>query len=435
MLRQGQVVILCVMALLTLGVIMVNSAVMSVEPVEVTAPGPAGPDDAGYGTILRSIILSRWTAYAALALVAMAGASMMPVRRMAAWGGATLRVGDPVAERRATQQQGREWRVLAIGVAGLLVLLSMTYWPGLGREVNGAHRWFFVPVPAVGHVSVQPSEIAKWGLVGLIAWYAAARGPARMAGFWRGLGPGLLAAAMVAGAVAHEDLGTGVLIGAVACLVMLASGARLWQFLMFTPAAAAGFAVLVATNPYRIQRLATFLDPHRDPLGSGYHMIQSMAAVAGGEVTGRGLGHGLQKFGYLVEDHTDFLFAVICEELGVAGAAAVVGVFAILLWAGLSIVRREPSPVLKLAGLGVLVTIGLQALINLAVVTGMAPTKGIALPLVSAGGTGWILTAASLGLLVAMDREARAEEEFTTETQRTQREGGVRSVGCHRAQA
>ncbi len=408
MLRQGQVVILCVVALLTVGVVMVNSAVMSVDPVH--ASGPPGADDAGFGSILRSVVLSRWTAYAALALVAMGAASMVPVRQLAAWVGQPERASGH-HESRSGSPERTAWRVLGLGVAGLLVLLSMAYWPGLGREVNGAHRWFFVPVPGVGHVSVQPSEIAKWGLVGLIAWYAAARGPLRMARFWQGLAPGLLAAALVAGAVAHEDLGTGVLIGAAACLVLLAGGARLWQFLMFTPAAAAGFAVLVATNPYRLERLATFLDPYRDPLGSGYHMIQSMAAVAGGEVTGRGLGHGLQKFGYLVEDHTDFLFAVICEELGVAGAAAVVGVFAVLLWAGLSIVRREQAPMLKLVGLGVLATIGLQALINLAVVTGMAPTKGIALPLVSAGGTGWILTAASLGLLVAMDRAAAAVED------------------------
>jgi cell division protein FtsW len=394
MLRPGQVVILCAAALLVLGVVMVNSAVMSVEPVQAAGagPGPADPD-ARFSLILRSIVLSRWTAYAGLAMIALTAVSMLPLRGLAEEAGQS-RDGWAAA------------RVLCIGVAVLLVLLSMSYWPGLGREVNGAHRWFFVPVPGVGHVSVQPSEIAKWGLVVLIAWYAAALGPARLAEV-RGVVPGLLAAALVSGAVAHEDLGTGLLIGSVACLILLAGGARLWHFLALTPVAAAGLGVLVITNPYRIERLATFLDPFKDPLGAGYHMIQSMAAVAGGEVTGRGLGHGLQKFGYLVEDHTDFLFAIICEELGVTGAAFVIAAFAILLWSGLSIVRREPSLVLKLTGLGVLATIGLQAVINLAVVTGLAPTKGIALPLVSAGGTGWILTAASLGLLVAMDREGQ----------------------------
>ncbi|MFM9995337.1 MAG: FtsW/RodA/SpoVE family cell cycle protein [Phycisphaerales bacterium] len=416
MLRPGQVVILCVVALLGLGVVMVNSAVMAVEPVEVTPFGPLAPDDSeGFWTILRSIILSRWTAYAGLAVVTMVGAAMLPVGRLA------QRFAAPRCEGRTASAAPLGWRaaaparVLAIGAGVLLVILSMTYWPGLGREVNGARRWFFVPVPGVGHVSVQPSEIAKWGLIGLLAWYAASRGAAAMSSLTRGLAPALIAAALVAGVVAKEDLGTGVLVGLVACAVLVAAGARLIHFLMLTPVAVAGFIALVITSPYRVRRLATFLDPYQDPQGDGYHMIQSMAAVAGGEGAGRGLGHGLQKFGYLVEDHTDFLFAVICEELGVAGAAAVVGLYALLIWAGASIVARQTQPVLKLIGLGVLATIGLQAVINLAVVTGLAPTKGIALPLLSAGGTGWILTAASLGLLVAMDREAERAPEVSAD--------------------
>lgn len=416
MLRPGQVVILCVVALLGLGVVMVNSAVMAVEPVEVTPFGPLAPDDSeGFWTILRSIILSRWTAYAGLAVVTMVGAAMLPVGRLA------QRFAGQRCEGRAASAAPLGWRsaaparVLAIGAGVLLVILSMTYWPGLGREVNGARRWFFVPVPGVGHVSVQPSEIAKWGLIGLLAWYAASRGAAAMSSFTRGLAPALIAAALVAGVVAKEDLGTGVLVGLVACAVLVAAGAKLIHFLMLTPVAVAGFIALVITSPYRVRRLATFLDPYQDPQGDGYHMIQSMAAVAGGEGAGRGLGHGLQKFGYLVEDHTDFLFAVICEELGVAGAAAVVGLYALLIWAGASIVARQTQPVLKLIGLGVLATIGLQAVINLAVVTGLAPTKGIALPLLSAGGTGWILTAASLGLLVAMDREAERAPEASAD--------------------
>jgi cell division protein FtsW len=179
--------------------------------------------------------------------------------------------------------------------------------------------------------------------------------------------------------------------------------------MMFVPPAAAGFLLLVATSDYRMRRIETFFNPYLDPQGAGYHMIQSMTAVAGGAGFGRGLGHGLQKFGYLPEDTTDFLFAIICEELGIAGAAAVVGLYVLLIWAGLSIIRAQQSALLKLLGLGIVTTVGLQALINLAVVTGLGPTKGIALPLVSAGGTGWILTAASLGLLVAMDRSHASE--------------------------
>ena len=415
MLRPGQMVVVCVVALLTLGVIMVNSAVMAVAPVELNPIGPVDPavDDRSLGALIWSIIASRWTVYMALALIALFATSLLPITRLTDAVCPTPRDGEgaPADEARSAPRS-RPYHVLLVGTAALLVVLSMAYWPGLGREVNGARRWFYVPVPGAGSVSVQPSEIAKWGLVVLMAWYGAmqmATGAIRS--LWTGLIPGLAAAGIVAAGVAHEDLGTGVLIGLVACGVLLAAGARLWHFLLWAPAAVGGFVALVIINPYRIERLTTFLDPYRDPQDSGYHMIQSMAAVAGGEGFGRGLGHGLQKFGYLVEDHTDFLYAVICEELGIAGAAGVLAIFAILLWACASIVRRQERVVLKLVALGVMATIGLQAVINVAVVTGLAPTKGIALPLVSAGGTGWILTAASLGLLVAMDRSRTRPSE------------------------
>jgi cell division protein FtsW len=194
----------------------------------------------------------------------------------------------------------------------------------------------------------------------------------------------------------------------VAAVMLIAAGARLWHFAAMAPLGLAAVAGAIIVSPYRVKRILAFMDPYADPEGTGYHMIQSMVAVANGQVFGRGLGFGLQKFGYLPEDRTDFLFAVICEELGLMGATAVIALYAGLLWAGLAIIRREPNTLLKLAALGVVATVGLQAVINLAVVTGLGPTKGIALPLLSSGGTGWILTAASLGLLVAIDRTQRA---------------------------
>lgn len=190
----------------------------------------------------------------------------------------------------------------------------------------------------------------------------------------------------------------------VAVVMLVAAGARIAHFLALAPIGLAAFAAAVYASPYRLDRILAFLNPYADPEGTGYHMIQSMVAVANGQVFGRGLGFGLQKFGYLPEDRTDFLFAVICEELGLMGAAIVIVLYCGLLWSGHVIIRREHNPLLKLAALGVVLTVGIQAVINLAVVTGMGPTKGIALPMLSSGGTGWILTAASLGLLVALDR-------------------------------
>jgi cell division protein FtsW len=192
-------------------------------------------------------------------------------------------------------------------------------------------------------------------------------------------------------------------------LMMIAGGAKIWHALTVVPAAAVGIAVALVQSPYRMERVRAFLEPYHDPQGVGYHMIQSMAAVSGGGLAGRGLGNSVQKFGYLPEDTTDFIFAIIAEELGVAGSVVVIALYAMLLLLGLSIVWRATDPFLRLLGLGILLTIGLQALINLAVVTGCGPTKGIALPLVSSGGTGWVLTAFSIGLLIAISRSPRDE--------------------------
>jgi cell division protein FtsW len=185
---------------------------------------------------------------------------------------------------------------------------------------------------------------------------------------------------------------------------------------MAVPVMVAGVVAAIITSPYRVKRILAFLDPYDDPKGIGYHTIQSLLAIANGGGFGRGLGHGLQKFGYLPEDRTDFIFAVICEELGVAGAALVMGLFGTLVWTGFTIMQRETNAMLRLVTMGVIATVGTQAVINLLVVTGMAPTKGIALPLLSYGGTGWILTAFSLGLVIAIDRtQARAMPvEMTT---------------------
>lgn len=394
MLRPGQLVMLCALALLTLGVVMVSSAKMSVQPLQPGADPVAAAAESGVTP--RSIIFSRSTAYMCVAVLAMFGASWLPIKPLAARLEGARRLG-----------RWGEGGVLLLGTGVLLVILSSVYWPVVGRSVNGSARWVNLRLP--GLESFQPSEIAKWALIPLVAVYAArlaARPENGLRRFWGGLVPALLAIGAVAGFVVLEDLGTGFLMGAVACLLLLAAGARFWHFAMFVPLAGAGLVAAVIQSPYRLRRITSFLDPFADPMGDGYHMIQSMTTVAGGGPFGRGLGHGLQKFGYLPEDTTDFLFAVICEELGLAGAALVIALYTILLWTSVGIIRRTASPLLKLVGLGVIATVVLQASINLVVVTGMGPTKGIALPLLSSGGTGWILTAAMLGLLVAMDAPA-----------------------------
>jgi cell division protein FtsW len=172
----------------------------------------------------------------------------------------------------------------------------------------------------------------------------------------------------------------------------------------------------IMTNDYRQNRVKAFLNPYQDPEGIGFHTIQSLVAIYNGKGVGTGLGEGIQKRGYLPEDRTDYIFAVICEETGIAGAGLVLALFLGLLWAGMSIARSERDPFLRLWSLGIIATIGMQAVMNLLVVTGLAPAKGIALPFVSYGGTGWILTAFSIGVLVAIDRTRAATETSADES-------------------
>ncbi len=388
---RGSMVFLCTLALLIVGVVMVNSAGMTVTPVP---EGIAGLEAVSPAPRLdtMSIVTSRSSIYLALAMGAFACCAVLPVRRLAG-------VFSPPTHT----PSGYLYAALFIGGLLTLGVLALVYIPSIQREVNYSARW--VALPVVG--SFQPSEFAKWGMIPLLAWYAAAMGP-RLKKFFVGLLPAIAVVGGISGFVVLEDLGTGVLIACALGVLLIAAGARIWHFLMFIPPAALGMFVAISTSPYRVQRILSFLDPFADPRGTGYHMIQSMSTVAGGGGAGRGLGHGIQKFGYLPEDTTDFLFAVICEETGLAGAASIVGIYLLLCWSLVGIVARQPIPVLRFFVVGVLATVMTQAIINLVVVTGLGPTKGIALPLLSSGGTGWVLTAASLGLVCAIDRAGRA---------------------------
>ncbi|MCA9305508.1 MAG: cell division protein FtsW [Phycisphaerales bacterium] len=364
---------LCVLTLLCVGVLAVNSATMSVSD--------------GPGVTLQSIIFSRSSAYMALAVCAMLVASRLPMRRV------------------AEVLVARPW--VGLIIPALLVMLFLPYVPGIAHVVNGSARWIRIPGTSF---TFQPSEFAKWGVPLVLAWHGARRA-AVMHRFKDGLLPGLIIIALIAGLVTKEDLGTGLLIAASATVVLIASGARVAHFAWMIPFGLVGIAGAIITSPYRVRRVVTFIDPYADPDGAGYHVIQSLVAIANGNGYGRGLGFGLQKFGYLPEDETDFIFAIICEEMGIVGALTVMLLYLGVIFAGWSIARRQESLLLKLFAIGVLATFAMQAVMNLMVVTGLAPTKGIALPLLSSGGTGWVLTCASLGVLMAMDRIERPQTE------------------------
>ena len=374
MLRAAHVVQLTAVALLGLGVIMVQSA-----GARVDAP-PGGP---------LAALMSREAIYAVLAIGVMLAASRIDVRQL-------FRQRGPLNPL---------WAVVLLS----LTAVGLTLVPGVGREVNGAVRWLPLGPRAWG-LSFQPSELVKWVMIVTLAWWCARRSGV-MHRFWFGLAPALALLAVACGLIVIEDFGTAALIGGVGGVLLLAGGARWWQLALLAPPALAGAVWAILRNPYRVQRLTAFLDPWAQADGAGYHPIQSMLALAHGGLTGVGLGRGVQKFGYLPEDTTDFIFAIICEELGLAGAALVIGAYLVLLWTGLGIMARCRDTFGRLIALGVMLMLGTQAAINLAVVTVTVPTKGIALPLVSAGGTGWVLTAFSLGLVAALDNAHHFERE------------------------
>ncbi len=289
--------------------------------------------------------------------------------------------------------------VLTVISGALLVLVLI---PGIGAPRNNSWRWL-----QLGPVSFQPSELAKWTLALFLPAYCWWRGEG-IKKFWRGYIPPCLILGGIAGLVGKEDFGTAVLIGAVGLAVLLMGGVRWWHLLVWLPVLAAAFYFLVYQNEYRWPRVQAYLHGEETAQDTAYHARQSIMAVGAGGVWGVGLGKGTIKQGWVPEDTTDFIFAIIGEELGLAGAILVVGLYAVFIVASLLIIYRARDELQRLMAAGVALTIGIQAVMNLMVVTGLAPTKGIALPFVSAGGTGLLITAAATGILVNIGRSQSA---------------------------
>ncbi len=371
MLRPGHVIALIVIALMLFGIVMVNSAGLSVDPDEAISLG--------------AILTSRHAIFALAASACLVAGAFTPVRtlpRLTGWSSPAL------------------WIVL-----GSIAVLIAAHLPVVGYAANGANRWV-----NLGLFRFQASEVAKWGLPVVLAIHGA-RCAGRLRSFRHGFLPPMLITGVICGLIVTADLGTALLVGAVAVGMLLAAGVRRRHVaLTVLPAGAAFITLALIAAPYRLQRITSVWgDPYADAQGSSYHIVQSMAAVSGGGLAGRGLGASVQKYGHLPEDRTDFIYAIICEELGAVGAVLPICLYLGLLIAGRQIIRRAGTVFEQLLAFGILMTVGLQAAINLTVVTGLAPTKGIALPLLSAGGTGWMLTAYSLGLLIAMERAADAD--------------------------
>jgi len=288
---------------------------------------------------------------------------------------------------------------LTLATVALLVVVLI---PGIGERRNGALRWLSIGPSSLG-LGFQPSELGKLAVVVFTAGVCA-RLKSRLEHFWTGVLPVLIFLGVVAGLVGKEDFGTAALLIAVGGGMLIASRAKLWHLAICALPAVPAVAYMALSKAYRVERLMSFMHPEADPGGKGYHQIQSLITIVSGGWWGRGIGGGIQKYGYLPEARSDFIFAVICEELGVVGGSLVIALFATLIWQGRRAMLAAPTEFGRLLALGATLTIGLQAAMNIAVVTVSVPTKGIALPLVSAGGTGVIILSALVGMLINVAR-------------------------------
>ncbi len=356
------------LVLLVLGMVMVYSAsIATAEASRFTGHQP-------------TYFLARQALFLAVGLVAALMAFQVPLR---VW------------------QSAAPW--LFVGGAVLLVLVLI---PGLGREVNGAKRWI-----SLGLLNLQPSEFMKLAAVLYAADYTT-RKSALMHSFKKGLLP-MLAVMLVVGwlLLREPDFGAFVVIASVAMAILFLGGMNGKWFAGLFVLALAGFLVLILSSPYRMQRIFGFMDPWADPFGRGYQLSHALIAFGRGEWFGVGLGASVEKLFYLPEAHTDFLLAVIAEELGLVGVVAVIGMFTWMVLRAFVIGRQAAASeryFSALAAQGIAVWLAVQTLINMGVNMGVLPTKGLTLPLMSFGGSGILANCIALSVLLRIDYENRA---------------------------
>ncbi len=300
----------------------------------------------------------------------------------------------------------RRWTVPLLAVTVLAVIVVL--FPHVGRVAGGARRW----LPLGGFFNFQPAELAKLGLILYLSNFLANRG-ARVREFGPGLVPPLIVLLILAAAILRQpDLGSVLILAMITGVMLFVGGARLPHLLAIGGAAVPVVIAVVLRESYRSSRLLAFLDPWKDPRGTGFHIIQSLLALGSGGLSGLGLGHSTQKFFYLPERHTDFIFAIIGEELGLVGAIAVIILFVLLAVWGFRISSRLPDRY------GILLTTGLttmlvgQAALNIGVVSGAVPITGVPLPFISFGGSSLVFSYLAIGMLLNLSQYAHPANEI-----------------------
>jgi cell division protein FtsW len=291
---------------------------------------------------------------------------------------------------------------IAYGLLALTVVLLVAVFAF--PPINGARRWI-----RLAGFSMQPSEISKLALALFLARFLERRA-GEEGNFWRTFVPSILVTGLLALLiVAEPDLGTSLMLAVVCVVVLFTAGARLKHMALAAAPALAGLVGLLLFVPWRLKRILVFLDPWADPQGAGYQVVQSLLAVGSGGVHGLGFTEGRQKMFFLPFAHSDFIFAVVGEELGLLGGLAVVALFGLFLWRGMRAALRAPDRFGMLLGMGIVTGIVAQALFNMSVVLSLLPTKGIPLPFISYGGSSLVPTLFAVGVLLNISQHARPD--------------------------
>jgi len=285
-----------------------------------------------------------------------------------------------------------------------MFLLMLVLVPGIGNHAGGAARWI-----RLGPISIQPAEIAKLGLVVYMA-YSLSKKKEKVKSLTKGFIPYMIVLAMLlALLLLQPDLGSALALGGVAMVMLLVAGTRLTYLISIGIIALPLLYYAVMNVDYRRRRILAFLNPWEDPSDTGFQIIQSWIAFGTGGLAGNGLGQGRQKLFFLPEAHTDFIFAVIGEELGYVGVFVVTAMFLVLIVRGMRTSLLAPDDFGRFLAFGMTLLIGLEAFVNIAVVMGMLPTKGLALPFLSYGGTSLLTTLLAIGILLNVSSHAPGE--------------------------
>ncbi len=298
------------------------------------------------------------------------------------------------------------YRLNGLLLLAALALLGIVLTPEIGQTVNGSARWL-----AFGPLRVQASEPARLCLIMYLASYAVRHNRELVSSFVGFFKPMLVVAAACMLLLAEPDYGAAVVLTVTSLALLFVAGARLRDLGVAAAVGGGALAMLALSAAYRVQRLTAFLDPWDDPFASGFQLTNSLIAIGRGDWFGVGLGASVQKLFYLPEAHTDFVFAVLAEELGLAGSTLVIVLFAVIVYRAIMLGQKALAAGLSFQGLlctGIGVVLGLEASINIGVNTGLLPTKGLTLPLISYGRSSTVVTLLALGLLLRIAYEVRA---------------------------